>query len=70
MKKNITAIIAIIMMVSMTSCTDHNVSKSVLAGNTTVYVIETTSKNGEVLEEKHYTIEYETAQDAWDAVHG
>lgn len=33
-------------------------------------VSETTRKDGEVIEEKNYTIVFETPEDAWNAVHG
>lgn len=46
------------------------VSKTVTGGSTEVRVSETTRKDGEVIEEKNYTIVFETPEDAWNAVHG
>lgn len=70
MKKFIITIMAIVMVMSLASCTEHSVSKTVSAGSTEVYVTEQTIKNDEVIEESHYVITYETAEEAWAAVNG
>lgn len=72
MKKIIMTIMAIlIMLMSLVSCGEHrSTSKTVTFGDSTVYVTETVEKDDEVLEETHYTVTYETAEEAWNSVYG
>lgn len=70
MKKIIITIVAIIMAMSLVSCTERSTSKSVTFGDTKVRVTEKVMKDDEIIEEKNYTIIYETPEDAWMAVHG
>lgn len=66
MKKIITLILTIMMVMTLVSCgTERSTTKTVTAGSNTVHVTEKVGDN-----EKRYDIVYETAQDAWAAVHG
>ena len=71
MKKIIVTIMVILLMMSLTSCGEtRSTTKTVTAGDSTVRVTERVIKNDEVIEETHYTINYETAEEAWTAVYG
>lgn len=72
MKKVIITIMALVMMIGMTSCGEtHEVSKTVTAGSTNVRVEEWTYKNDDTVpERKSYTIVYDTPEEAWEAVYG
>lgn len=72
MKKVIMLIVAIMAMMTLTSCSkeEHSTVKRVMEGDTVVYVLEQTTKDGKLLNEKQYYITYETPEEAWAEVYG
>lgn len=71
MKKIIITIMALVMMIGITSCGEtRSVSKSVTGGSNEVHVMESTIVDGERHVDKSYTIIFETPEDAWNYVHG
>lgn len=72
MKKIITLILAIMMVMTLASCSkeEHSTVKRVTEGDTTVYVLEQTTKDGKLLNEKQYYITFETPEEAWAEVYG
>ena len=69
MKKIIITIMTILVMMTLASCdkVEHEVTKHVIVGTATMEVTERTIKNGEVIEEIHYTIEYDSPEKAFEA---
>lgn len=68
MKKIIITVIAIVMMMSLASCgTEHERRRSYTMGSDHIDVYETYSKDGEVIEQTHYTIQYDSVEEALDA---
>lgn len=71
MKKIIITIMALVMMLGLTSCGEtRSVSKSVTRGSNEVHVTESTIVDGERHVDKSYTITFETPDEAWNYVYG
>lgn len=68
MKKIIITIMAIIMMMSLASCKEHSTSKTWMGGNE-IHMSETVMEDGEVIEEHHWVVVYDTVEEAWNAMH-
>lgn len=68
MKKFMITVIAIVMMMSLASCgTEHKRTQIYTMGTDYISVTEKTVKDGEVIEETHYKIQYESVQEAAEA---
>lgn len=71
MKKVIMLIVAIMAMMTLASCGEtRSTVKRVTEGESTVYVLEQTTKDGKLLNEKQYCIVFETPEEAWAEVYG
>lgn len=73
MKKMIITAMAIVMALTITSCSTQkrSTTKTVSEGSADVHVIEQVyDKDDNLIEESRYVVTYETAEQAWAAVYG